>query len=293
MNLSSARATFGLFSTAAHTSIGVTGDAQIGTPNTPLRFPAANVIHQLRAIFANPADILQLNMDTGATTGSTAWVGGNYQLERATAVGTITLAGNASAIVTAAGMAGSPRTITFAVAFADTPVLWAAKARAALLADGIIAAKFDVGGTGALIEMTPKYVSFTIPESPYALSIFKANDATLNIALANVTSAGITGAPTSSNTLLGVASVGCKIYDGDGKDFEGVELPSLGDFYGFLLQAEGGPTNFDGVGTDFFTLAPGEVLLRAAAGGISSDRQFTITSTASAALTVTVIGDNV
>jgi hypothetical protein len=113
------------------------------------------------------------------------------QVETATAAGTITGAGNAAVVVTAAGMTGSPKTINVAVAENDTAATWAGKVRSALAADTAVAALFDVGGLTTSIVLTRKTPA--------------ANDATLNISLDNGTCTGITTAASSANTTAGVA----------------------------------------------------------------------------------------
>jgi len=113
------------------------------------------------------------------------------QVETATAVGTITLDGNATVVVTAALVTGSPLAVNVAVLNTDTASTWAGKVRAALTATAAITAHYTVGGAGATITLT---------------AIVKAaNDATLNISLDNGTCTGITTAATSANTTAGVA----------------------------------------------------------------------------------------
>lgn len=118
---------------------------------------------------------------------------GQKQVETATVIGTITSsgAGNATVIVTAAGMTGSPKTVSVAVANNDTAAQVATKIRAALTDDVHISAFFDVSGTGAQVVLTRKVAA--------------ANDATMNISIANGTCTGLTAAPTSSNTTMGIA----------------------------------------------------------------------------------------
>lgn len=113
------------------------------------------------------------------------------QIETATAVGTITKAGDATVTVTAAALGdSSPLAIDFAVALDDTAADWAAKCRAALSENDEIAAHFEVGGTDDAIILSSK--------------LCLANDSTLNIALADKTSEGITEAPISADTKAGV-----------------------------------------------------------------------------------------
>jgi len=116
---------------------------------------------------------------------------GAAQVETATAAGTVSGSGNATVIVTAAGMSGSPITLSVAVLNGDTPSVWAQKVRDALAADSRITALFAVSGSGASIVLTRTSKA--------------ANDATLNISLANGTSTGITTAGTSANTTAGSA----------------------------------------------------------------------------------------
>ena len=117
---------------------------------------------------------------------------GTRQVETATVVGTITAAGNASVVVTAAGMTGSPKTILVPVEEGDDAAAIAGKIRAALAADAAITALFAVSGDTDKIILTRL--------------IRAANDATLNIAIADGTCTGITEAANSANTTGGVAA---------------------------------------------------------------------------------------
>ena len=115
---------------------------------------------------------------------------GVYQVETAIVVGTITLAGDAKFTETAAGMAGSPKDVSVAVALNDTAAQVAAKARTALAADADVAAMFGVSGTGANVALIALQSA--------------ANDATLNIAYDNDTCTGLTPDASSNNTTAGV-----------------------------------------------------------------------------------------
>lgn len=131
-----------------------------------------------------------LNLDKHVKPAAVA-KSGVAQVETATAAGTVTGSGNATVIVTAAGMSGSPITLSVAVLNGDAPATWAQKVRDAMLADSRITALFVVSGSGASITLTRTAKA--------------ANDSTLNISLANGTSTGITTAATSANTTAGVA----------------------------------------------------------------------------------------
>jgi len=118
---------------------------------------------------------------------------GVSQVVVAQCVGTITTAGNVTVTITGAGIAGSPLAISVAVLLGDTAAMWAQKVRLALAANATINALFAVSpALDASITLTR-----IVPA---------ANDATLNIALANGTSVGVTAAPTSTTTVVGSAA---------------------------------------------------------------------------------------
>jgi len=237
MDLTQSILSYGLRSTATPTSTNVFNDVEVGVAQTQERFADADVIYSLRAVMAGSASTLSISQDTGACT-ATAWVAGTAQVETATAAGTITASGNASVTITSAGMTGSPLTISVPVVLGDTASVWAGKVRTALAANTTIAARFTVTGTTTAISLTR--LSATVGGLP----IRSANDATLNIALANGTCTGITAAPTSANTTAGVATSGVTLYDGDGKDFEGNTLPSITTIYSTLIFCSTGACTF-------------------------------------------------
>jgi hypothetical protein len=225
------------------------------------------------------------------TTGSTAWVAGAAQVETATAAGTITTAGNATAIIESAGMSGSPITVTFAVALSDTAAQWAAKARSAVASNATIAERFTVSGTGAAIVLTRKpAATFATPEGSLPIYVSTGNDGTINVALANATSAGITAAATSANTTAGVPTDGVKIYDGDGKDLEGTSI-TLSAIHGFQASviSTADILMAGGLG-ESVNLTAGETLTRGSVTGLSIDEDQVFTATAPASLAITVFG---
>lgn len=118
---------------------------------------------------------------------------GVAQVETATVIGTIGAngAGNATVIITAAGMTGSPKTLQVAVANNDTASIVAGKIRTALGLDADVTARFAVSGANAAVILTRLVAA--------------ANDATLNIDIDNGTCTGLTDAPTSAHTTAGVA----------------------------------------------------------------------------------------
>jgi hypothetical protein len=289
MELSQCLAYYGLRATATPTGTNISNDVQIGVGNTSVALTTADVAYSIRAIFAGASDVLALNLTTGSTSGSTAWVAGTAQVETATAAGTITGAGNASVVVTAAGMTGSPKTISVAVANTDTAATWAGKVRTALAADSAVAALFTVGGSTTAISLT------RLPTSTYTVgsetvNIYAANDATLNISLDNGTCTGITTAATSANTTAGVATDGTKIYD-SGTDFEGVTIPTIAVVQGLLISEDSGLATVTVAGAgDSYDIKSDEVMLKTSSTGIGGDTSLTFTPDTTTQISVTVIG---
>jgi hypothetical protein len=117
---------------------------------------------------------------------------GTQQVETTAAVGTTTLDGNVTIVVTSAILDASPRTIQVPVLLGDTAATWAAKVRTALIQSGDISSHYNVGGTGTSISLTARKAA--------------ANDSTLNISIANGSpNPGITADGTSEDTTAGVA----------------------------------------------------------------------------------------
>lgn len=127
--------------------------------------------------------------DTTGITVTNSNDAGTVQIETATIVGTITGDGDASVVITAAGMTGSPITTAVAVLTDDTPTETAAKMAAELNLDSDITDLFHVASSGADLILTR-----LVPA---------ANDATLNIAYDNDTCTGLTGDATSADTQAG------------------------------------------------------------------------------------------
>lgn len=129
-------------------------------------------------------------LGAGTFTRAGAPTSGTFQKETASIVGTITGSGNASVVVTAAGMTGSPITLSVAVTSGDTASVVATKIRTALNANAVIAAFFTIGGTAADVTLER--------------TVSAANDGTMNVAYDNDTCTGLTGDSTSTHTTAGV-----------------------------------------------------------------------------------------
>lgn len=106
--------------------------------------------------------------------------------------------GNATVILTAAGMTGSPITLSVAVVASDAASTVAGKIKTAMGLNANIAAYFTIGGSGADIILTRETAV--------------ANDATMNVSTDNGTCTGLTTEASSANTTAGapydIVSVG-------------------------------------------------------------------------------------
>lgn len=234
------------------------GKLSIGFPETQYSYdPATHFAYARRLrIFGNGLGY-GIDLKTGFTftDDGSAYVPPVAQVETATAAGTITTSGNAVVTVTAAGLTGSPLAISVPVVTGDTAAVWAGKVRAALAAHAAIKAMFTVGGTSTAITLT-RIVN----------DVGYANDATLNIALADGTSAGITEAASSANTTAGAVATGHIWENEDGVDAEGYPFPFLdGEPEFLLIQGVRGNTEVTTYTTEtlLVTLGPGDTYLRA------------------------------
>lgn len=228
--LSSAQAIYGLNATGTPSAPNTSGTIILGEQQSRVPLTTVTNGYSISCILATGSDSMPLVVETGVTTGSTAWVDGQPQIETATAAGTITLAGNATITVTAAGMSGSTKAISVAVALNDSAAVWADKVRVALAADASVSSLFSVSGASTSIILTRK----TTADAIDGINFYAANDMTLNVAIDNGTCTGITPAASSSNTQAGILTSGAYI-TGSGKDWEGNPI-SLGGVAGMLLR---------------------------------------------------------
>lgn len=280
MDITGARANSSLSATAGVTSTGVTGSVEIGAGNNFITLTDVTAAYSVSALVASGNFVIDLTDND--TISSTAFVAGTKQVETATAAGTVTLAGNATITVTAAGMTGSPKAISVAVALNDTATLWAAKVRTALAADTDVSALFTVSGSTTAIILTRKETS---------LGLRFANDSTLNIAIANGTSTGITAAPTSTNTTAGVVSSGASVTDGDGKDFEGVAIVTLSALKGLSIKCTAGSFEYTTTGGRDGVITDGDTHLFVGNNDLTSYLDtYTFSTVTAGRLTLTVLG---
>ena len=126
------------------------------------------------------------------STNTTAGVAAVKQQENIYVTGTIGTAGNATVVVTAAGMANSPITLSVPVTSGDSSTVVATKVNAALTLNSNITDFFTIStDNGRYVRLTAKVAA--------------DNDPTLNISIANDTCTGLTAIPTSTVDAAGNA----------------------------------------------------------------------------------------
>ena len=287
MIVTNARSTTGISARVTPTSPTSSGTIQVGANDETSRFTDADVIYSVRALLALADDELILDLFTGDPDGSTAWVAGTAQVETATAAGTISGSGNATVVVTAAGVAGSPVTVSLPVLNGDTASVWAGKVRTALAANTAIGALYTVGGATTAIILTRKTIRSIVTPAETVL-FYAANDSTLNISLDNGTCTGITTEATSANTTAGVATSGVKIYGAD-VDFEGNAIPAIDKIKSYLVDCSLGSLTYSDGGEFAGLIIPGKELKEFE---LTSNELLDVTYTAAEVsdITITVLG---
>lgn len=128
------------------------------------------------------------------STNTIAGVAAVKQQENIYVTGTIGTAGNATVVVTAAGMANSPITVSVPVASGDSATTVASKVNAALALNSDITDFFTISpDNGRYVRLTAKTAA--------------DNDPTMNISIANDTCTGLTAIPTSTVDAAGNAGI--------------------------------------------------------------------------------------
>lgn len=232
MIIASALTNNGTSFTASPASSLTTGRVTVGTSAAQQSFATADIGYAISARLTTSSTTATLDVQTGVCTGSAAFVAGVAQVETATVVAAAgaTSSGNCIVTVTGSTLTGSPLAVTIPLTTsANTATLVASALAAGLNANTAIAAKYSVASSGADIVLTVK---------ADADGNYLANDGTLNIAIPS--GLGITAAPTSADTTAGVVSSGVQVLDGDGKDFEGVTLPSMARIYALEINVTSG-----------------------------------------------------
>ena len=281
MIIASALTNNGTSFTASPASSLTTGRVTVGTSAAQQSFATADIGYAISTRLTTSSTTATLDVQTGVCTGSAAFVAGVAQVETATVVAAAgaTSSGNCIVTVTGSTLTGSPLAVTIPLTTsANTATLVASALASGLNANTAIAAKYSVASSGADIVLTVK---------ADANGNYLANDGTLNIAIPG--GLGITAAATSTDTTAGVVSSGVQVLDGDGKDFEGVTLPSMARIYALEINVTSGSASASN-GTQVFTL-PCKIWNTSGITGsmLTADLVMTATS-AGTNITITALG---
>jgi hypothetical protein len=273
MTVTGTQARYELTSSANASAVNTSGGFQLGTSLTSVVYTDSPDSAYSLAMLIQSGVTLTMDMSTGAVTGTVA---GTNQVKTATIVAAsgATTAGDLNVTVTSALVTGSPLLIPVALLLSDnTAALVAAKVRAALTANAAVAAHYTVGGSSATYSLT---------------SIEKAaNDATLNMAHANGTCAGITTAATATSTTAGVGTSRAYKFSGEtwnNTDPEGRTLPTMTKLHSMLIRTASTSGTLEiSDGTDTMTHAAPFVNLSASPAGAHTFTGATVTFAASVA----------
>ena len=227
MAITGTEARYQLIATADPSQVHVIGSQTIGTPISTVSYSDVPTVAYSLAMLIASGDTLTLDFETGAVTGTVAGV---LQVETATIVAAsgATTAGNLTVTVTSPLVTGSPLAISVPLTLAEnTASLVAAEVRTVLAATPAVTDHYAVGGSAATYSLT------ALVKAP--------NDATLNLAHINDTSAGITTSATSANTTAGVGeSIAYKIEGTawDATDSAGIALPTMTKLHSVLIKSD-------------------------------------------------------
>jgi hypothetical protein len=281
MTIKSALTGYGSSFSATPASSLTTGTFVIGVAATQQSFTTADIGYAISARLTTSSTTATLDVQTGVCTGSAAFVAGVAQVETAAVVAAAGATSSGDCIVTVTGstLTGSPLAVTIPLTTsANTAALVASALVAGLKANAAISEKYTVTSSGDNIVLTVK---------ADANGNFVANDSTLNIAIPS--GLGITAASTSTDTTAGVASSGVQVLDGDGKDFEGVTIPSMARIYALEINVTSGSATATN-GTQVLTL-PCKIWNTSGITGSMLTADLVITATSAGTnLTIVAIG---
>jgi hypothetical protein len=285
MTLTNSRATIGLQTRFTPTNTNVQNDIQIGENNENIFLNQSNAIYSLQVFMASASSQFTLDNFTGVVSGATTWVAGTAQVETATASGTISSSGNIAVTITSNSSAVFPKTIQVAVTNGDTTSIWAEKVKDFLSIDPDVSEFFDVSTDGSKIVLTRKPLQ-TIVGSNNTFPFYDGNDSSLNVEILGG-STGASNVITSTNTTAGVATSGCLVLDGDGKDVEGNTIGTISTTNAALFKMIGGGFTIDN-GFDFYCLVGenGHLFVNQ----FVSSNPIVITASAAGWIQITIIG---
>jgi hypothetical protein len=281
MIISSALTNNGTSFAASPSSSLTSGRVTVGISAAQQAFTTADIGYAISTRLTTSSTTATLDIQSGVCTGSAAFVAGVAQVETATVIAAAgaTSGGNCILTVTGSTLTGSPLAVTIPLTTsANTAALVASALAAGLKANAAISEKYTVTSSGDSIVLTVK---------ADANGNFVANDSTLNIAIPS--GLGITAAATSTNTTAGVASSGVQVLDGDGKDFEGVTIPSMARIYALEINVTSGSATATN-GTQVLTL-PCKIWNTSGITGSMLTADLVITATSAGTnLTIVAIG---
>jgi len=279
MAISNATSTFGSSCKTQATSTLISGSSTLGNRQTVVSFPTADIGYSVRSVMSLNTNDSVFDIQAGTATG-TANNAGVAQIETATVVAAsgITSSGTCTVTVTSNALAISPTFVAITLTSGQSATQAATAIAAGLAFNAAISAVFIATSAGANVILTRKRNS----DANYV-----ANDTSLNIDIP--AGLGITAAATSTNTLSGVATTGTFIYDADGKDFEGVTLPTLLTLYSLEINVIRGSASASN-GTHTFPL-PAKFWFSSGNTGVLMSNDLTIAALSNGTeVTITVLG---
>jgi hypothetical protein len=284
MELTLAKAWYGLLANVPRTSAHVTGVASIGRMNTGVSLPGADVAYAVRyfvnAGASNALDVVDAERgeDAGFRQRHSTVIFSDATNTSGIPGAAITTAGNLSVTVTAAALPGGSKVYSVPVALNDSVTSVHTKIQASWNADPALTTFYDVGASSLSIQLTNKAVA----------GLFPAPDSTLNIAVQPGTAAGIIEDLNSLPISAGRAGTPA----GSLLDHEGNAIPSLASVHGILIEVASGTGTITGTAADSIAYADGQVVTLIRPDGIATDFADTLTITAATAtdITISVIG---
>lgn len=217
MNIIESRLIYGLNARANTTQANVFGSLQIGKDIQSIDIDARKA-YTLTA-FCKANDSFQLNPFSGVATG-TNFVSGNGMQEQQ--IGSDTATASGDIVVTLTSVSIGEQIWSVPVAQGDTPEQWIDKivAKANLtLPEYVPGFNLLRSGNSLFVNSTPIVVSANGKQ----VSFHGPDDPTLNLSI-DGGATGITSSATSIRTATGSETLGVKIFGGDGKDFDGVDI---------------------------------------------------------------------
>ena len=230
MKVSKLTAFLGLNGLADNTKFNVSGASTVGSAMDKVALPPSDIIYALRFVMFSGAAIL--NLTAGTTATSTALVAGSQKIVTITCTGAVQGAsGNFIIPVTVVATGMANQVLNVAVKAGDAADVWAVKVRKAMRDNSFIAERFEVGGIGTNITLG-QLPMFNDGEG------FKGwATPTPSLSIAIATGTALVTPTNSTVQAAGAITSGVKVYGGDGKDQEGLPLPSCLNLTGLDVKS--------------------------------------------------------